>query len=190
MRNYEIMLLIGGDLSDVEVQKVLEDFKGEVKNAKGKITFEDPWGRRELAYPVAKQEQGFYIVYKFDIDPTELPEFEAVLRLKKDILRYLITIPQKGLVDKTFAESIEEERVRREEKKVAKAEKEKEKALKEKEKFELKAHRKEKKMMRKIEEEINDKKKVEETPLKKDTKKVDDKFDEKLSKIIDEEIKL
>ncbi len=144
MKNYEIMLLVSGDLSEVEIQKALEDFKGELKNAKGQITFEDPWGRRELAYPIENQEEGFYIVYKFDIEPTALPEFEKVLRLNKNILRYLITIPQKGQEDKNFAEAIEEERVRRENKKVEKAKQEQEKEKKDKEKFDLKAHRKEK----------------------------------------------
>ena len=188
MRNYEIMLLVSGDLPEVEIQKALEDFKAELKNVKGEITFEDVWGRRELAYPIQKQEEGYYVVYRFDIDPTNLPEFEQVLRLKKNILRYLITIPQKGLADKKFAESIEEERKRREDKKVERAKKDQEKAKKEKEKFEIKAQRKEKKMMRKIEEEIKQEKKVE-APAKGKAK-VDAKFDEKLSKIIDEDIDL
>lgn len=186
MRNYEIMLLVSGDLPEVEIQKALADFKSELENVKGKITFEDVWGRRELAYPIEKQEEGFYVVYKMDIEPTVLPEFEQVLRLKKDILRYLITIPQKGLEDKKFAEAIEEGRKRRENKKIERAKQELEREKKEKEKFEIKAQRKEKKMMRKIEQEIKYEKKVE--PPKTDAKKVDSKFDEKLSKIIDEDI--
>ncbi len=188
MRNYEIMLLVSGDLPEVEIEKALADFKSELESVKGEITFEDLWGRRELAYPIENQEEGFYVVYKFNIDPVVLPEFETVLRLKKEILRYLITIPPKGSTDKAFAESIEEERVRREAKKVEKARADQEKKKKEKEKFELKAHRKEKKMIRKIEESIQEEKKAQSPQA--DNEKVDAKFDEKLSKIIAEDIDL
>lgn len=188
MRNYEIMLLVSGDLPEVEIQKVLEDFKAELKNVKGEITFEDVWGRRELAYPIQKQEEGFYVVYKFDIEPSVLPEFEQVLRLKKEILRYLITIPQKSLEGKKFADAIEEGRKRREDKKLEREKKEKEREKKEKEKFEIRAQRKEKKMIRKIEQEIKKEQVVEVPVKKKEESKVDAKFDEKLSKIIDEDL--
>jgi len=185
MRNYEIMLLVSGDLPEVEIEKVLKDFKKEIQNAKGKITFEDIWGRRELAYPVQKQEEGFYVVYRFDFEPSALAEFESVLRLKKDILRFLVTIPLKGQADKKFAETIEEERKKRKAKKVERVKKQQEREKKEKEHFQIKAQRKEKKMIRKIEEKIKEEKKTE---TKKS--KTDANFDAKLSKIIDEDLDL
>lgn len=186
MRNYEIMLLVSGGLPEVEIQKTLEEFKSELKSAKGNITFEDVWGRRELAYPIKNQESGFYVVYKIEVDPAALVELEQALRLKANILRHLITIPNKGLEDKKFADAIENERKRREEKKLEKAKKEQEKDMKDKEKFEMKAQRKEKKMIREIEQEIQQEKKVE-VPVDKKTK-VDDNFDAKLSKIIDDDL--
>ena len=97
MRIYEIMLLVSGDLSEVEINNTLDDFKKELENVKGKITFEDVWGRRELAYPIKNQEEGFYVVYKMELDPAVLTDFEKVLLLNNNILRYLITISLKEI---------------------------------------------------------------------------------------------
>lgn len=190
MKTYEVMLLVGGDLPEVEINKVLAEFNKELEAVKGKITFEDAWGRRELAYPIQNQEEGFYVVYKFTLDPKALVELESWLRLKKEILRYLITIPVKGQEEKAYAQSIEEERVRRETKKTEKLKKEKEMQAKEQEKFAIKAERKEKKMLRKIEEEIQEEKQIGQTEQTDVGNKVDANFDEKLSKIIGEDLNI
>lgn len=190
MRTYEVMLLVSGNLPEVEIKKILAEVKAELENVKGKITFEDIWGRRDLAYPIENQVEGFYVVYKFEIEPNVLADFELALRLKKDVLRHLITIPVKGQTEKSYAELIEEERQNREAKKLEKVKKEQEMAQKEKEKFEMKAQRKEKKMLRKIEEEIQEEKIVDTPKDAFDVKDVDANFDEKLSKIIAEDLDL
>lgn len=187
MRNYEIMLLFSGDLTDVETTKAMESFKSEVAKNKGKVTFEDVWGRRELAYPIKKEMEGSYVVYRFDYDPAGLVELEMNLKLNKKVLRHLISLPVMSEAEIKYAEDIELERKNRLEKKQAKAKAEKEKEKADEEKFKIKSERQEKKMIRKIEETIQEEKT--ETPTPSVNQK-DEKFEEKLSKIIDADLDL
>lgn len=202
MRNYEIMLLISANFTEAQTTKVLAEFKAEITKAKGKITSEDIWGRRELAYPVNKETEGFYVVLRFDFEPAGLIELERNLGLNKDILRHLVTLPIASEKEIKYADEIEEERKRRADKKALRAKEDKERAKVEDEKFKLKSERQEKKMMRKIEEGIHEEKVAPVTrtapvapaapaaPVEKKEDKQDDKFEEKLSKIIDADLDL
>ena len=179
MKNYEIMLLINSDLSDAEIQKVLDKFKANLKKAKGEITFEDVWGRRDLAYPINKLTQGFYVVFQFNYDSTLIQKFNQDLLLDKDIFRFLISIPPKGFENVAYAEDVEEERKRRvtkkdERKKISQAKDEKNK-----EKIKIKSERYEKKMIRQIEHEIYKEKEIGiSVPVKK-TLSVEEPIEEK-----------
>lgn len=70
------------------IQKKLE---GLVKKAKGSILSQDVWGKRHLAYPIKKHEEGYYIVYQLELQPAHIKEFKAELKLINDILRSLLT---------------------------------------------------------------------------------------------------
>ena len=51
----------------------------------------DPWGRRKLAYPIAKKEDGIYHLLTFSADPETLDEVSRVLKIDDDVLRHLAT---------------------------------------------------------------------------------------------------
>ena len=50
------------------------------------------WGRRQLAYPIGRRENGYYVIARFEAEPATLPEFERALKLDDSVLRYLVTI--------------------------------------------------------------------------------------------------
>jgi len=55
------------------------------------------WGRRQLAYKIGSKESGYYIVAKFECDPTALPEFERSLKLDDSVVRWLISVDEHEL---------------------------------------------------------------------------------------------
>ncbi|MNC89018.1 30S ribosomal protein S6 [compost metagenome] len=57
----------------------------------------DHWGRRQLAYPIGRKEQGYYVVARFSADGTALPEFERALKLDDGLVRYLLTLHDREL---------------------------------------------------------------------------------------------
>src|SRR5690625_6044976 len=62
------------------------------QGGQAEITALDDWGQRQLAYPIRKRTNGHYVVAQFTAPAEALPEFERVIRLDDDLLRYLIVL--------------------------------------------------------------------------------------------------
>ncbi|MFA7686032.1 MAG: 30S ribosomal protein S6 [Candidatus Gracilibacteria bacterium] len=123
---YEIMLILQPDLGVERTTEVLQEMKDLIAEASGKITHEDLWGLRELAYVIKKQRQGYYAVLNFTADPLKVKEFEKQLNIHQGILRYLIQKTPKNYEIKTLAEYEEiakEDALKAQEEAKAKAEK-------------------------------------------------------------------
>ena len=48
------------------------------------------WGVRQLAYPIKKFQEGYYVLYEAQIDPTRIKDIERSMQYNEDILRYLV----------------------------------------------------------------------------------------------------
>jgi len=90
MRPYEIVVVVRADLSESDMTAQVESIKGWVTTREGTITQVDHWGRRRLAYPVARQRDGYYVLIKADLPATAPKEIERSLRLTENILRFLV----------------------------------------------------------------------------------------------------
>ena len=88
MHQYELTCVFK---ADPEVFKsAVEAVKQELGKLEVEISKEDDMGQRNLAYPINKELQGHYYVYYFPMDPTHASELDRVLRLKPELLRYLL----------------------------------------------------------------------------------------------------
>lgn len=61
-----------------------------------KLVESDKWGRRGLAYTIAGHDEGNFIVYYYEIDPTKLRELDEALHILPGVLRHIIVKPSKG----------------------------------------------------------------------------------------------
>ncbi len=52
------------------------------------------WGKRELAYPIDDEKNGYYVVAQFSAPPEVLTGFERTLKLDEDLLRHLVVISE------------------------------------------------------------------------------------------------
>jgi small subunit ribosomal protein S6 len=92
MRLYEIVYIFDATLDEDSVNKKLEKFHPLVVGKSGEVVAVDHWGTRQMAYPVKKQNTGYYVVAQVRAEADGLPEFERVLRLDVELLRYLIVL--------------------------------------------------------------------------------------------------
>ena len=92
MRLYEIVYIFDATLDEDSVNKKLEKFHPLVVGKSGEVVAVDHWGTRQMAYPVKKQNTGFYVVAQVRAETDGLPEFERVLGLDAELLRYLIVL--------------------------------------------------------------------------------------------------
>jgi small subunit ribosomal protein S6 len=90
-RTYELVFIADPRLTDEQVVALTDDFKAMIKTAGGKVVREESWGKRKLAYPIAKLSEGQYVILYIEtpdaVNP--FPEVEQRLRQSEKILRYL-----------------------------------------------------------------------------------------------------
>ena len=73
------------------VEDKLEAFHGALGGEVGKI---DHWGARQLAYPIRKSRSGYYVVVRVSALPEALPEFERLVKLDQETMRYLVVMDE------------------------------------------------------------------------------------------------
>lgn len=94
-RTYEAVYIFDSTLEDTAITDKLGRFHGML-SASGDIAV-DHWGRRQLAYPIGRRENGYYVIARFAAEPNVLPEYERALRLDEGVVRYLITLHEHEL---------------------------------------------------------------------------------------------
>ena len=87
MRQYELMVILDPELDDRTVQPSLEKFLTVVKTDGGSIDKVDVWGRRRLAYPIKKKDEGSYVVTTFTSEPATAKELDRQLGLSELVMR-------------------------------------------------------------------------------------------------------
>ena len=92
MRLYEVVYIFDAPLDEDSVNKKLEKFHPLVVEKSGEVVAVDHWGTRQMAYPVKKQNTGYYVIAQVRAEADGLPEFERMLRLDVELLRYLIVL--------------------------------------------------------------------------------------------------
>ena len=89
MNKYELMFIIDPTLEDAAKDAVVETVKGIIA-ADGEVQNVDIWGMRKLAYPIAKKNEGYYVVVDFTASP-ELPkELDRRLKISDNVMRHII----------------------------------------------------------------------------------------------------
>lgn len=90
MNPYEVVYIFDTALPEDRINEKLERFHGQLTQTGGEITATDHWGRRQMVYPIAKKNAGYYVVAQFNSPVEALPEFERLLKLDEELLRYLV----------------------------------------------------------------------------------------------------
>ena len=90
MRSYETIFILHPSLDEEAVKASVEKFKGVIENNGGEVESVDSWGRRKLAYEIAKVNEGTYTLINFKSN-TELPkELDRVFRITDGVIRHII----------------------------------------------------------------------------------------------------
>lgn len=90
MRNYEVTFIAHPDLDADAFKALNEQVQGWIKDAGGKISKADVWGKRKMAYRIKKQSEGQYVLLHTEMVPSYCSQLESQFRLQESILRFLI----------------------------------------------------------------------------------------------------
>lgn len=90
MTKYEIMYIIRPTVAEEDRKKLIEELSNIFTSMDSEVVKVDEWGMRDSAYEIQKHRKGYYVVLDVNTTDEARAEFDRVIRLKEDIIRYLI----------------------------------------------------------------------------------------------------
>ena len=89
MRLYESVIIARQDVSTTQVETLIDEFSAIIEKAGGSIHKKEFWGLRGLAYRIKKNRKGHYVMLNIETDSETLNEFERIMGLNEDVLRFM-----------------------------------------------------------------------------------------------------
>ena len=86
---YESVIIGRQDLTPNQFEELVEGFTKVIEDFKGVIKKREIWGLRNLAYKINKNRKGHYILLNIDSSSDAIAEYERLMRLNEDIIRFL-----------------------------------------------------------------------------------------------------
>jgi small subunit ribosomal protein S6 len=87
-RRYETVVLIHPDAGEPGAKEIADRVKKLIEDQGGTVSQVQDWGVRELAFLLAKQRRGFYVLFEYRATPRALLEIERNLKLMDRVLRF------------------------------------------------------------------------------------------------------
>ena len=115
MRHYEIVFIVHPDQSE-QVPGMIERYRTMIERDGGAIHRCEDWGRRQLAYPIAKIHKGHYVLLNVEVPANTLAELESSFRFNDAVLRNLILSRKEAVTEmsKLYAAELREQERERE----------------------------------------------------------------------------
>ena len=88
---YEILLMLDPEGAEAHQDDVIARVRDLVEKGGGTWRSHDAWGRRRLAYEIAKKPEGVYHLVVFESGAETLDEIARVLKIDDAVLRHLAT---------------------------------------------------------------------------------------------------
>jgi small subunit ribosomal protein S6 len=89
MRIYEELFIVRADAPEEEIDPLIEQLKGIIEHGGGSVEKVDKWGVRRLAYSIAKNTDGYYVLLQFSAQAETVKEIERRLRVADLVIKFL-----------------------------------------------------------------------------------------------------
>jgi small subunit ribosomal protein S6 len=89
MALYESVFIARQDISAAQVEALAQKITEIIAAQGGKVTKNEYWGLKNLAYRIKKNRKGHYTLLNIDAPPAAITEMERNMRIDEDVLRYL-----------------------------------------------------------------------------------------------------
>ena len=89
MALYESVIIGRQDLTNSQFETLIDEFTSVIKSHDGEIKKTEYWGIRNLAYKINKNRKAHYYMLNISSSPETISEYESLLGLHEDIIRFL-----------------------------------------------------------------------------------------------------
>lgn len=102
-RQYELVYLLPPDSTEQQVTELHQQIEAVVSRMNGQIEKTDNWGRRRLAYEIARQKEAVYVLDVINGSGELMKELDRRLRVMDQVLRHMVVRAdeEKKVVDRT-----------------------------------------------------------------------------------------
>ena len=91
MKKYEVMYIINASVEEDKRAALINDLSKIITNQGGKVVNTDEWGMRDFAYRIDDMTKGYYVVSAFEADNACVKEFDRLMGLNANVVRFMIT---------------------------------------------------------------------------------------------------
>ena len=88
-RTYEVMYIVDPETPAERIEKLNEAVGKVIEKEGGTVVRMDDIGRRQMAYPINKRYEGYYVLFEIDGSGQEIAELERRMRVNDMIMRYI-----------------------------------------------------------------------------------------------------
>ncbi len=88
-RTYEVMFIVDPKTGDDDITRLSENLQQIITDQGGSVTKTENMGRRQLAYPIGRINEGHYILLEVDGTGREIAELERRMRVNDQVIRYI-----------------------------------------------------------------------------------------------------
>jgi small subunit ribosomal protein S6 len=88
-RIYEVMFIVEPKTAEDEIARLNETLLQVITDQGGTVTKQENMGRRQLAYPIGRQTEGYYVLFEIDGSGREIAELERRMRVNDQVIRYI-----------------------------------------------------------------------------------------------------
>jgi small subunit ribosomal protein S6 len=89
MGTYEVLFILSPQSTEEEATSLITEFKGVGERIGANLQNEEAWGRRRLAYPIQKFNEGIYHLFVYNSEAA-LSELDRRMKNSDRVLRHLI----------------------------------------------------------------------------------------------------
>ena len=89
-RNYELVLVFNPGSAEDKIETKVEAINQNISALDGEVSGVEQWGRRKLAYPIKNLMEGYYVLTRFTMKPSQTNSLEAKLRISEDVIRHML----------------------------------------------------------------------------------------------------
>lgn len=99
LKNYETVFILTPVLSDQQTKDAVDKYRNLITSQGGEVINLENMGLKQLAYPIQKKSNGFYVLIEFKAEPAFIRTLEIEYKRDERIMRFLTTALDKYAVE-------------------------------------------------------------------------------------------